>query len=58
MNTDIQSIMGSPLGPADLPLTYVTDLLRVVLENNYFEFYGKYYHNWQAKQMGRKLVSS
>ena len=46
-------------GPAHLPLnSYATDLLMVVLENNCFEFDGKYYHQLAGIAMEIKLACS
>ena len=38
--------------------SYITELLEVVLTNNYFDFNGKYYHQKSGTAMGTKLAPS
>ena len=38
--------------------SYITELLEVVLTNNYFDFNGKHYHQVSGTAMGTKLAPS
>ena len=55
----ISELLAVKRGSTHLPHnTYIIDLLGVVLENNYFEFDGKYYHQMADKAMGIRLEPS
>ena len=45
--------------PDSLPhISYIIDLLELVLTNNHFEFNGKHYHQMSGNAMGTKLAPS